>query len=148
MNPVVEIVASTAKKTASPAQPAVTERLTRTVIVDTIEVVGPPGALPTEIQRRLFVAMPGKDLSKLDAAKQIAESFARRAFRRPVTENEIATLVSVFKLSDDQDEVFTESVKLMLKAVLVSFPLIHATPLLRLFHQEKVQLSFPSKFSL
>jgi len=131
VNPVVEVVANTAKKTAPPAPPAPpapTERLPRTVIVDTIEVVGPPGALPTEIQRRLFVAMPGKDLSKLDAAKQIAESFARRAFRRPVTEHEIATLLSVFKLADDQDEVFTESVKLMLKAVLVSPAFLFITP--------------------
>ncbi len=128
VNPVVEVVASTAKKTAQPAPQPATERLPRTVIVDSIEVVGPPGALPTETQRRLFIAMPGKDLSKLDAAKQIAESFARRAFRRPVTEHEIATLLSVFKLADDQDEVFTESVKLMLKAVLVSPAFLLITP--------------------
>ncbi len=128
VNPLVEVQASTAKKPTTPAQPVPTERLPRTVIVDSLEVIGPPGALPTETQRRLFVVMPGKDLSKLDAAKQIAESFARRAFRRPVTANEIATLLAVFKLADDQDEVFTESVKLMLKAVLVSPAFLFITP--------------------
>jgi hypothetical protein len=118
-----------APKPAEPAKPsAPAEQVLRTVILDTIEVVGPPGALPSETQRRLFIATPGKDLGKRDAAKRIAESFARRAYRRPPTPDEIAVLLKVFDLADGQDEVFSESVKLMLKAVLVSPAFLYLTP--------------------
>ena len=92
----------------------------RSVLIESLEVVGPPAAQPSETQRRLFVAMPDKDLSKRDAARRIAESFSRRAFRRPAEAAEIDVLLKVFDLADGQDEVFSESVKLMLKGVLVS----------------------------
>ncbi len=115
-----------AKPVAPPAEQA--QQALRTVIIDSIEVVGPPGAAPSDAQRKLFVATPSKDLSKRDAAKRIAESFARRAYRRPVASDELATLLKVFDLSDHQDEVFSESVKLMLKAVLVSPAFLFITP--------------------
>ncbi len=92
----------------------------RIVTIEDIEVLGPPGALASPAQRRLLVAMPGKDVTKTEAARRIAQAFARRAFRRPPAADEIEVLMSVFALADSQDEVFTESVKLMMKAVLVS----------------------------
>ncbi len=112
-----------AKPAAGDAPPAV-----RSVVIDSVEVVGPPGAPPSEAQRKLFVAVPGKDLARRDAAKLIAESFARRAYRRPTQPDEIATLLKVFDLADGQDEVFSESVKLMLTAVLVSPAFLYITP--------------------
>jgi Protein of unknown function (DUF1592)/Protein of unknown function (DUF1588)/Protein of unknown function (DUF1595)/Protein of unknown function (DUF1585)/Protein of unknown function (DUF1587) len=92
----------------------------RTLWIDAIDITGPPAAVPTEVQKRLFVATPGKDLDKRAAARQIAEAFARRAFRRPASKAELDVLMQVFDLADGQDEVFAESVKLMLKGVLVS----------------------------
>ena len=100
----------------------------RIAIIETIEVTGPPAAKPSDLQRRLFVAVPSKDLSRHDAAKMIAESFARRAYRRPPTVNEIGVLLKVFDLADQEDEVFSQAVKLMLKAVLVSPAFLHLTP--------------------
>jgi hypothetical protein len=105
-----------------------TETELRSALIETIEVIGPPAARPSELQRKLFVATPGKDLTKRDAAKQIAETFARRAYRRPPTSDEIDTLLKVFDLADRQDEVFSDSVKLMLKAILVSPAFLYLTP--------------------
>ena len=103
-------------------------RAVRTVLIDTIEVVGPPGARPSEAQKRLFVATPGKDLAKREAAQRIATAFARRAFRRPASEREIANLLKVFDLADGQGEVFANAIKLMLKAVLISPQFLFITP--------------------
>ncbi len=100
----------------------------RVAVIESLEVTGPPAAKPSEIQRRLVIATPSPDLSKRDAAKQIAETFARRAYRRPPTTGEINGLLKVFDLADKQDEPFSSSVKLMLKAVLVSPAFIYLTP--------------------
>ncbi len=109
-------------------EPAASGPELRTAVIELLEVVGPPAARQSDIQRKLFVATPSKDLSKRDAAKKIAESFARRAYRRPPTSDEIDTLLKVFDLADRQDEVFSASVKLMLKAVLVSPGFLYLTP--------------------
>ena len=100
----------------------------RTAIIESVEVIGPPTARQSDLQRTLFVATPGKELSKRDAARKIADSFARRAYRRPPTRDEIDILLEVFDLADGQDEVFSFSVKLMLKAVLVSPGFLYLTP--------------------
>ncbi len=116
------------KAPAKPAAPSATGAEVRTVVLETIEVTGPPAAAPSEAQRRLFVAVPGKDLGKRDAARRIAESFARRAYRRPPAPEELDLLLKVFDLADGQDEVFSQAVKLMLKAVLVSPEFLFLTP--------------------
>ena len=139
-NPFIEdSSASSAAKAPAGAQPAAkpgtaaavsktAPAAVRTVTIESVEIAGPPAGLPSEAQRRLFIALPGKDLSKREAAKRIAVSFARRAFRRPPTADEIGLLLKVFDLADGQDEVFSESVKLMLKAVLVSPEFLFLTP--------------------
>jgi hypothetical protein len=136
-NPVYQPPAPPAKrKPATPPKPGETTAEKsessppeqRIAMIESIEVIGPPAAKPSDLQRRLFVAVPSKDLSQRDAAKMIAESFARRAFRRPPTVNEIGVLLKVFDLADQEDEVFSQAVKLMLKAVLVSPAFLHLTP--------------------
>jgi hypothetical protein len=111
---------------AAKAEPAAPQ--SRTLLVESIEITGPPARMAGEAQRRLFVAVPGKDVSKRDAAQKIAEAFALRAFRRPPTAAEIQALLKIFALADNQDEVFNESIKLMLKAVLVSPQFLYRTP--------------------
>ena len=92
----------------------------RTAVIDSIEVLGPSSGSPTELHKRLFIAVPGKDLGKREAAQKIAERFAQRAYRKPPTKEQLALLLKIFDLGDSQGETFSESVKLMLKAVLVS----------------------------
>ncbi len=95
-------------------------RRVRTVSFDGIEVQGPPAATPSERHKRLVVAVPGKDLTERDAARQVAERFATRAFRKPATTAQIERLLKVFDLADGQGEVYSESIKLMVKAALIS----------------------------
>ena len=115
----------TANATAAPPQ-------VRAVTIDAIDLIGPPAKSMTEVQRRLFVAQPskepGKELSKHDAARRILEPFIVRAFRRPSYDGEADALLKVFDLADSQDESFIDSVKLMLKAVLVSPQFLFRTP--------------------
>jgi hypothetical protein len=102
--------------------------LSRTLLIESLEITGPPARAGTEAQRRLFVAVPNKDVSRGDAAQRIAEAFALRAFRRPPTADEIKALLKVFALADNQDEVFNESIKLIFKAALVSPQFLYRTP--------------------
>ncbi len=103
------------KEAAKPARARV-----RTAIIDGVEVIGPPAATPTELHRRLVVAVPGKELSPHEAARQVAERFAARAFRKPPTPAQLARLLKVFDLADGQGEVYSEAIKLMIKAALIS----------------------------
>lgn len=103
-----------------PAAEAPSGQQKRMLWIDTIDITGPPAAAPTSVQQRLFVASPGKDVDQRAAARAIAENFSRRAWRRPATTAEIDVLLRVFDLAATQDEVFAESIKLMLKGVLVS----------------------------
>jgi hypothetical protein len=98
--------------TAAPAK--------RALVIDSLQLQGPPGPPPSEVQQRLLVARPGADLAKRDAARQIAERFAARAYRRPPSAYESELLLRVFDLADRNGEVFEDAVKLMFKAALLS----------------------------
>ena len=65
-------------------------------------------------------AVLGKTAFAPARTREVLQSFADRAYRRPATANEIELLLRVFDLADQQDDIFTESVKLMLKSVLIS----------------------------
>ena len=117
------------KPPAAPAKPEpAAPTQARTLLIESLEIVGPPARAGGEAQRRVFVAVPGKEVSRKDAAQKIAEAFAFRAYRRPPTTEEIQALLKIFALADNQDEVFNESIKLMLKAVLVSPQFLYRTP--------------------
>ncbi|MBI3849670.1 MAG: DUF1592 domain-containing protein [Verrucomicrobia bacterium] len=92
----------------------------RNLIIDYLEVVGPPGPpmLP-ETHKRIFIRQP-TPTTKLACAREIIGNFARRAFRRPVSTNEVERLVKFVELADQQGESFEKGIKLALQAVLVS----------------------------
>ena len=71
-------------------------------------------------EKTLFIAQPSDSLPKRDAAKKILDHFAFRAFRRPVKEEEIAKLLKLFDHADARGDSFEKTVKLALKAILVS----------------------------
>ena len=76
--------------------------------------------LEKAVPERIFVARPDDRTTKEEAARKIIGEFARRAFRRPVEEGEIAGPLSLFALADKRGEPFDDAVKLALRAVLVS----------------------------
>ncbi len=117
-----------AKAKAQEAAGTSDARPVRSMVIESIEITGPPGAAPSEAQKRLLVAEPGKDIDKREAARRIAVAITRRAYRRPAADSEVAILLKVFDLADGQGEVFSDAVKLMLKAVLISPEFLFITP--------------------
>ena len=92
------------------------------------QVVAPEGKAPTAVQKRLFGDAPteGADLRK--AARDIARSLARDAYRRPPTDAELAVLVDVYDLGRKNELNHTAALGLMLKAMLVSPQFLFITP--------------------
>jgi len=92
------------------------------------KVVAPAGKPPTAVQKRLFGRKPSKGADLRQAARQVARSMAREAYRRPPTEAELDVLVDVFDLARGRELDHTASLGWMLKAVLVSPQFLFITP--------------------
>ena len=71
-------------------------------------------------RERLLVASPADDSAELTAAKTVITAFARRAWRRPVMDDEVARLLSLFNAAKQRGGGFVEAIRDPLKAVLVS----------------------------
>ncbi|HEV7402909.1 MAG TPA: DUF1592 domain-containing protein [Chthoniobacteraceae bacterium] len=69
---------------------------------------------------KLFVAKPDAKKIAHDAAREIIESFAARAFRRPVTAEEVARFLKLYDLAESRGEPFESAIKTPLQAVLIS----------------------------
>lgn len=92
------------------------------------QVVAPDGDPPTEVQLRHFGEIPSDGTDLRAAARDVASSLAREAYRRPPTETELDVLVSIFDLGRENKLGYTESLALMWKAILVSPQFLFITP--------------------
>ena len=92
------------------------------------KILAPKDQPPTEMQKRLFgdAPAPGSDLRA--AARTVAIPLTRNAYRRPATEAELDLLLRVFDLAQQNKLDYPESLRLMLKAVLVSPQFLFITP--------------------
>src|SRR5262249_38152944 len=63
-----------------------------------------------------------------DAAKKVARSLARSAYRRPASETELDVLMRVFDLARANKLAYPAALRLVLKAVLVSPQFLFITP--------------------
>jgi mono/diheme cytochrome c family protein len=90
--------------------------------------LAPAGAPPTAVQKRLFGADPGTTADRKAAARKIARSLGRLAYRRPPSEAEVDLLVRVFELASSRGKSYPDSLRLMLKAILVSPQFLFITP--------------------
>jgi mono/diheme cytochrome c family protein len=78
-------------------------------------------ALATDAARkRILIAAPGQDVSPRDAARQDIAAFARRAFRRPVSDSEVDRLLTLFDRAQGRGDSFEASIRLALKSILIS----------------------------
>ena len=91
-------------------------------------IVAPEGTPPTELQKRLFGEPAAPETGSREAARKVARSLARKAYRRPPTEAELDVLVEAFELGRQNDLGYEQSLHLMLKAVLVSPQFLFITP--------------------
>jgi hypothetical protein len=92
------------------------------------QIVAPEGRAPTAVQRRLFGSRPPEGVDLRQAARQVARSLARDAYRRPPTEAELDVLVDIFELARGNQLDYAASLGLMLKAVLVSPQFLFIAP--------------------
>ena len=75
-------------------------------------------ALP-HLRQRIMIAQPsGKN--EEECARKILENFGRRAYRRPVTPDEINRLVALVKLARSQGDNFDKGIQLAVQAILTS----------------------------
>ena len=65
-------------------------------------VLAPDDAPPTEVQKRLFGEPPAPGADLRAAARKVARSLARNAYRRPPSEAELDVLLRVFDLARDK----------------------------------------------
>ena len=83
-----------------------------------------PNVPTTASQQRahamVFIATPGDGLSDAQAAEQILRRFMERAYRRLPTDTDIERGLMQFQTARNTGRPFTESIKVVLQAVLVS----------------------------
>lgn len=91
-------------------------------VLNGVEVVGPhnpAGVSLTESREKIFICQPQSAAEARPCARRITENLARRAFRRPVTEQDMETLMPFF---DQGRELggFDRGIEQMVAAVLSS----------------------------
>jgi hypothetical protein len=97
-------------------------------------IVAPQGAPPTPVQKRLFGESVAAGTDPRKAAREVARSLARKAYRRPPTEAELDVLVETFdlgrrsQLGKRSKLAYQQGLHVMLKAVLVSPQFLFITP--------------------
>ena len=102
------------------------------------QVISPEGKAPTSIQKTLFgEVISNESNSKKDLLKT-ANFLTRKAFRRPPTMSELDVLINVYNLGLKNNLNHSESLGLMLKAVLVSPQLLFITPSAEFKSNEKI----------
>ena len=95
-------------------------------LVDGVQVVGPfnsPGVSDTPSRRRVFICRPTQTAAPNEeqaCARRIATSLARRAFRRPVTNQEVESLMPFFESGRKGKGGFDAGIEQLIAAVLVS----------------------------
>lgn len=79
----------------------------------------PKGAGNTPSRERLFVCHPQTPAAETGCAKQIVSTLARRAFRRPVTDQDIEMLMGFYQLGRNDKGDFDHGIEMALRRVLV-----------------------------
>ncbi len=90
--------------------------------------LAPEDAPPNALQKELFGPTPAAGTNARDAARVAARSLARKAFRRPASESELAVLMNVFDLAIADQRSYFGALRMVLKAALVSPQFLFITP--------------------
>jgi hypothetical protein len=92
--------------------------------VDSMVVRGPvpleTKLLPESHRRILFCTPLYGDQSRLECARQVITRFAERAFRRPVSSDEVERVLAIFRVAHEHGESYERAVQLALATVLAS----------------------------
>lgn len=103
-------------------QPALFERYV--AVVDKIIALALPETPKTDEQRaarkRIFVSEPSEDVSEEEAAMTILRRFLKRAYRRPLAEEELDLALATFQTARKAGKDFEGAIKKALSAALLS----------------------------
>lgn len=90
----------------------------RGLFVDYLEIVGPynPSTAPPESYKKIFVCSQ----HTAPCARKIMSNLMERAYRRPVTEEELGSKLSLVALAQREGDSFEEGVRIALQAILAS----------------------------
>lgn len=83
---------------------------------------------PSELEQYLFGEPPVPGADALETARAVAQSLAKKVYRRPASDNEVQVLVDVFELGRENELSYPAALRLMLKAMLVSPQFLFITP--------------------
>ncbi|WP_157606203.1 DUF1592 domain-containing protein [Schlesneria paludicola] len=98
-------------------------RRDRNLIVRDLQIVGPTAVDQNEypaFQHAFLTSMPGEGKSVADAARDDLKPFLRRAFRRPVTDDEVNRFVGLAERVAATGESFVTAMQVAVTGVLVS----------------------------
>ena len=90
--------------------------------------LGPKEGPPTTRQKLLFGNTPSSVNDWRETARKVSSSLARSAYRRPPTNEEIDVLLRIFDLSRNNKLDYQSSMRMVLKAMLVSPQFLFITP--------------------
>jgi cytochrome c551/c552 len=79
----------------------------------------PAGSGETPSRQRIFVCRPAGTRDELPCARKIISTLARRAYRRPVTENDLETLLSFYQTGRNEG-TFENGIEMALRRILAS----------------------------
>jgi len=92
-------------------------------VVDRITIEGPlkamgPGDTPS--RKKIFVCRPANGADEVSCAKKIVSSLARKAYRRPVTDNDLETLIGFYQLGRNGGGDFDMGIEAAIQRILAS----------------------------
>jgi mono/diheme cytochrome c family protein len=88
-----------------------------------VSIAGPfnaKGAGDTASRRKIFVCHPSSAAEELPCARKIIAQLARRAYRRPMTDNDTETLLSFYQSARNEGGNFENGVEMALRRILAS----------------------------
>jgi mono/diheme cytochrome c family protein len=91
-------------------------------LIDHVQITGPfnatgPGDTPS--RRRIFVCTPASSQDEIPCARKILSTLARRAYRRPVNDADMETLLGFYQTGKDQGN-FESGIENALQLILAS----------------------------
>lgn len=93
------------------------ERIVRSILPDDPSTIS---SSFTQARDRILVSKPDSVKTPREAAREVVMAFARRAFRRPVTEGEVSKMLTLFDRAWSRGDNYETSLRLPLKGILIS----------------------------
>ena len=96
------------------------DRGDRNLLVEFFEVTGPLGQPELPSSHRRIIFQQPTETNRIETARTLLRAFARRAYRRPVSDAEVERLLRYVTLAQKQGESFERGIQLAVQAILTS----------------------------